>query len=246
MGHPSRTLEGNSRKRSESVSGVFPEFFRNFFRKVPAVLGVWPIKRQFHRNREAPVRFGSVTVWRWNGSSGSGFRFRRFLCKMGFSVFQHSLTGKDGSGSGFGSWKTVSGKFRFRFRFREKRFRRFRFPVPVRFLSHPELCFTLLHNFSHFFIIFPPGLSPSKQRVLAQGEQKRRKDNKKRRANRFCTLVVARLSSSYKMGGKNSRKIGSGIVNLLLRSNFSMAGSFGLVVQCQTHAVPPCTIPLLV
>ena len=40
---PSRTLEGNSRKRSASISGVFPEFFRNFFRKVPAVLGVWPI-----------------------------------------------------------------------------------------------------------------------------------------------------------------------------------------------------------
>ena len=35
-------LEGNSRKSSESVSGVFPEFFRNFLRKVPAVLGVWP------------------------------------------------------------------------------------------------------------------------------------------------------------------------------------------------------------
>ena len=42
LGHPSRTLEGNCRKRSESVSGVFPEFFRNFFRKVPAALGVWP------------------------------------------------------------------------------------------------------------------------------------------------------------------------------------------------------------
>ena len=41
-GHPSRTLEGNSRKRSESVSGVFPEFFQKFFREVPAVLGVWP------------------------------------------------------------------------------------------------------------------------------------------------------------------------------------------------------------
>ena len=54
-----------------------------------------------------PVRFGSVTVWRWNGSSGSGFRFRRFLCKKRFSVLQYSLTGKDGSGSGFGSWKTV-------------------------------------------------------------------------------------------------------------------------------------------
>ena len=42
LGDPSRTLDGNSRKSSESISGVFPEFFRNFFRKVPAVLGVWP------------------------------------------------------------------------------------------------------------------------------------------------------------------------------------------------------------
>ena len=38
LGHPSRTLEGNSRKRFESVSGVFPDFFRNFLWKVPAVL----------------------------------------------------------------------------------------------------------------------------------------------------------------------------------------------------------------
>ena len=57
--------------------------------------------------REAPVRFGSVAVWGWNGSSGSGFRFRRFLFKKVFSVFQYSLTRKNGSGSGFGSWKTV-------------------------------------------------------------------------------------------------------------------------------------------
>ena len=57
--------------------------------------------------RETPVRFGSVAVWGWNGSSGSGFQFRRFLYKKGFSVFQYNLTGKDGSGSGFGSWKTV-------------------------------------------------------------------------------------------------------------------------------------------
>ena len=59
--------------------------------------------------REAPVWFGSVTVWGWNGSSGSGFRFRRFLCKKGFSAFQYRFTktGKDGSGSGFGSWKMV-------------------------------------------------------------------------------------------------------------------------------------------
>ena len=43
-GIPASTLEGNSRKRSESVSGVFPEFFRNFFWKVAAVLGVLPTK----------------------------------------------------------------------------------------------------------------------------------------------------------------------------------------------------------
>ena len=52
-------------------------------------------------------QFGSVTVWGWKGSSGSGFRFWRFLCKRGFSVFQYRLTGREGSGSGFGSWKTV-------------------------------------------------------------------------------------------------------------------------------------------
>ena len=69
MGHPSRTLDGNSRKRSESVSGVFPEFFR------------WP-----------RFGFGSVTVWGWNGSSGSAFRFRRFLYGGGFSVFQYNFT----------------------------------------------------------------------------------------------------------------------------------------------------------
>ena len=50
LGDPSRTLERNSRKRSESVSGVFPEFFRNFFRKVPAVLGVWPIEKMLVLN----------------------------------------------------------------------------------------------------------------------------------------------------------------------------------------------------
>ena len=53
------------------------------------------------QNREAPVRFSSVTVRGWNSSSSSGFRFRRFLCKRGFSAFQYSLTGKDGSGFGF-------------------------------------------------------------------------------------------------------------------------------------------------
>ena len=40
---------------------------------------VWSASRDCAHDRVAPVRFGSVTVWGWNGSSGSGFRFRRFL-----------------------------------------------------------------------------------------------------------------------------------------------------------------------
>ena len=70
-------------------------------------------------------------------------RFKRFRLSVpavplqkGFSVFQYNLTGKDGSGSGFGSWKTVlavpvplsvSGKT----------VPTVPAPVPVRFLSHP-------------------------------------------------------------------------------------------------------------
>ena len=55
--------------------------------------------------------------------------------------------------------------------------------------------------FRTFFILFQT-FSPSKQRVLAQWEQKRRKDNKKNRTHRCCTLVVARLSSSSKRTNK--------------------------------------------
>ena len=51
----------------------------------------------------APVRFGSVTVWGWKGSIGSGGS----STKRVFSVFQYIFKGKDGSGSGFGTWKTV-------------------------------------------------------------------------------------------------------------------------------------------
>ena len=60
--------------------------------------------------REAPVQFGSATVWGWKFRTvqavpvfGSG----GFSAKSFFPVLQYSLTGKDGSGSGFGSWKTV-------------------------------------------------------------------------------------------------------------------------------------------
>ena len=86
----------------------------------------------------APVRFGSVTVWGWERFERFRFSVPAVPLEKGFSVFQYSLTRKDGSGSGFGSWKTVPavpvphsvpGKtvptvpgFRF----------------PVRFLGHPD------------------------------------------------------------------------------------------------------------
>ena len=52
--------------------------------------------------------------------------------------------------------------------------------------------FTLSAIFHFFFHNFTTGLSPSKQKVLAQEKQRR----KKNRTSQCCTLVVARLSSS--------------------------------------------------
>ena len=91
-------------------------------------------------NTKAPgrLRFGWVTVRGWNGSSGSGFRFRRFLCKTGFSLFSVQFNrkgrfrfrfrflknGSGGSGSAFGFGKNGSDGSGSQF--------------PVRFLSHLE------------------------------------------------------------------------------------------------------------
>ena len=81
------------------------------------------------KSRVAPVRFGyGLGVERFE-------RFRVFSRSGGSSTKQYSLTGKDGSGSGFGSWRRFQ-RFWFRFRLQEK-FQRFWFPVPVRFLGHP-------------------------------------------------------------------------------------------------------------
>ena len=63
LGVSSRTLEMNFRKSSQSVSGVVPEIFWNFFQKVLTVPGVWWRKRkvclvhhqQIHCSRVAPV-----------------------------------------------------------------------------------------------------------------------------------------------------------------------------------------------
>ena len=58
----------------------------------------------------APVRFGSVTVWVWNGSGGSGFRIGRFLWGRGFSVFQCLKRERYGSSSGPAVPALVPGK----------------------------------------------------------------------------------------------------------------------------------------
>ena len=72
LGHPSRTLEGNSRKRSRA----FPGSFRNFFREVPAVVWGWPIKRHFlkrnltlselqgQRSNEHTEATTNITAWK--------------------------------------------------------------------------------------------------------------------------------------------------------------------------------------
>ena len=61
--------------------------------------------------------------------------------------------------------------------------------------------FTRFHKLSHCFITFPPGPSPSKQRVLAQGEQKRRKDNKKNRTNRLVRIFSGGVGVCASRGG---------------------------------------------
>ena len=83
-------------------------------------------------SRVAPVRFGSVTVWGWNGSSSSGFLVPAVPLRRGFLCVSAQLHREDGS------WKTVP-SVSVRRSVPAKRFRRFRFLVPARFLGHPEI-----------------------------------------------------------------------------------------------------------
>ena len=69
-----------------------------------------------------------------------------------------------------------------------------------RALRQPRHFFTLFGTFPHFFRFFPPGLFLELRvftTVLALRDEKRPKENnKKKKTKPFCTLVVARLSSS--------------------------------------------------
>ena len=55
---------------------------------------------------------------------------------------------------------------------------------------------TLFHTFSEFFRIFPPGLFLRIKGFYCCFSSKIIKENKKKKTKPFCTLVVARLSSS--------------------------------------------------
>ena len=113
MRHPPYPPTRMERDGSSSVGAV--PFSSVIGRRPP------PIPPFFGHSRVEPVRFGSITVRLWNGSSGSGFRFRRFPWKSDFSCvsvqinrearfrfqFRFLKNGSGGSGSAFGFRKTV-------------------------------------------------------------------------------------------------------------------------------------------
>ena len=83
---------------------------------------------------------------------------------------------------------------------------------------------TFFHTFWHFLIIFPPGLSPSKPRVLAQWEQKRRKDNIKNGDESMlhvscCTFVLLQFYP------KKTRKGGTAVKHRLDKYHPTARGS---------------------
>ena len=94
------------------------EFRLNSEHKSDSVNSAFSLRKK-RRERTPPKLAETVCEWRKAGRPRFGYglgmaRFKRFRFSVlavplqkGFSVFQRSLAGKDGSGSGFGSWKTV-------------------------------------------------------------------------------------------------------------------------------------------
>ena len=80
LGDPSRTLQGNSSKSSESVSGIF----RTFLRKVPVVLRVW---LKYPRERKGRKRAHLSTKERL-GVNIAGRNWSRFGNSQG-CAFHH-------------------------------------------------------------------------------------------------------------------------------------------------------------
>ena len=60
------------------LAGKFPGLFGLFFSAAPYLEYVLHVFKLIAK-RDSQCGPRSVTVWGWNGSSGSGFRFRRFL-----------------------------------------------------------------------------------------------------------------------------------------------------------------------
>ena len=113
-----KSAKSGKRRRDDFALWLLPfsfslSFHRDLMRSIGTGTRTTPIlevspprKNPLLQGGPGSVRFGyGLEMERFKR-----FRFSvpvRFLCKKGFSVFQYSLTGKDGSGSDFGSWKTV-------------------------------------------------------------------------------------------------------------------------------------------
>ena len=102
--------ESKKRKASEGNSGSIQPYGRygnaaKTSKTISTIAIPWPVKAIFEKRAAtvevdtliSPGRVRAVPVFGSGGSSAKGF----------FSVFQYSLTGRDGSG--FGSWKDGSG-----------------------------------------------------------------------------------------------------------------------------------------
>ena len=77
LGDPSRTLEGNSRKRSVSVSGVFPEFSSGFFLESPSRSGGMAQQG----SQSCPLKIFFFLLW---GGGGGGRCFSTPCCEPWF------------------------------------------------------------------------------------------------------------------------------------------------------------------
>ena len=141
-------------------------------------------------NRVAPVRFGSVTVRAWDGSSGSGFRFQRLFWGKDF-LFQYCFNRKGRLPVPVSVPEKRFRRLRFLFRFLERRFRRFRFPVPGSSCinNNPWMAMRMLEVLKSFKV--PTGLESAKGEDVEEPEPAQERLASSRGENAWSCFVRA-------------------------------------------------------